>query len=97
MLLQKQVLKVLVLGLSLGMLAGCSAFQTKPKAAVDTKRDAVVTDMRFDAAGLVESTSESGCDIKSVKIEASKRKDMIDITCRALVEGTPVPAAIILK
>lgn len=70
-------------------LSACGAFQTKPDQALASggKKDPVITEMRFDPAGLVESTSESGCDIKSVKIEASKRKDMIDITCRTSIEG----------
>lgn len=71
-------------------LSACGAFQTKPDQALASGgkvKDPVITDMRFDPAGLVESTSESGCNIKSVKIEASKRRDMIDITCRTLIEG----------
>ena len=62
-----------------------------------TERTPVTTEMRFDPAGLVESTSESGCDIKSVKIEASKRKDMIDITCRTLIEGASTTTTVITE
>lgn len=62
-----------------------------------TERTQVLTEMRFDPAGLVESTSESGCDIKSVKIEASKRKDMIDITCRTSIEGANTTTTIITE
>ncbi len=78
-------------------LSACGAFQTKPDdtlASGGKVKATAVTEMRFDAGGLVESTSESGCDIKSVRIEASKRKDMIDIKCRTPIEGATTTTTI---
>lgn len=71
-------------------LSACGAFQTKSDETLTSGgkvRAPVATEMRFDAGELIERTSEAGCDIRSVKIEASKRKDEMSVKCRVQLDG----------
>lgn len=64
-------------------MAGCGSFAKKPttEAVIKDGRQ-VRIEMRFDASDMIERASEAGCDVESVKVEASKRKDTISLVCR---------------
>jgi len=64
-------------------LSGCGAMMAKKTETPAVKDGRAVTiEMRFDASDMIERASEAGCDVEAVKVEASKRKDTITLTCR---------------